>query len=204
MGGLSPSQLGECFSSDMADFVVDAATEAFLKSDDLSSAQKAELLGRLGAGSLNFAILTHLENSGVEGGSATANTWNNRKLNTIDGNNYSDWLTPQGDDYQFTLESGRYFHFFSSMAYAVQHHLSGVMRGLTVELFGNPRYGITSGGHNECSAGCGIIEFDATGLNAIHQIKHRTQIGRSNNGLGNDNQISQKNVYAHWFILKLD
>lgn len=127
----------------------------------------------------NYALLSHTEASGTDGGSTTTGSWETRPINTVDIS--ASWASLSSN--QFTLDAGTYLIKWFSSTYDSGFHqarLQNISDGSTVKAgimakspAGDNDYGISSG-----------VAKVTIASSKIFEIQSRVSIGKAAEGFG--------------------
>ena len=148
-------------------------------------------------GEAGVVIIKDLKSSGVTGGPSLDKTWEERDLNTIEGDN--SFITLSSN--QFTLNAGVYLINWSSPGYGVNYfvtRLYNVTESRT-ESEGEALFSTVTG-INRTSSGKTIIEIPSQKVFSIQQYSSLN----SSSGLGADVNVGINELYTQVEIIKLD
>ena len=160
----------------------------------LTGAEVATIIGVTSV--LPWALVTDVKSAGVAGGAVSvAKQWNPRTLNTItgsEGDGDQTWVTLASDILQFSV--GTYFIEASAPAFGVYKHKLALYNidTSTYELIGTSEYSASGASTRS------IIKGLLTVTNASHTYKlvHYTSSTQAANGLGEETDGGQNEVYA--------
>ena len=146
---------------------------------------------------LGYALITHTEPSGTDGGDFVQGAWRTRPLNTIDENYCEATLAAN----QFTLPAGRYVIWGTAIACAYSGSIfrhqtriyditnaTAIVPPGTITILGTAAQGYA------CSHSIVEVRVRFTAATTF-ELQHRCQVTQAINGMGIDSQWGD-NVYA--------
>lgn len=146
-----------------------------------------------------IATLTDVKSSGVDGGTATAGSYQTRTLNTLV--DLTGIVTSLSSN-QFTLPTGEYYIEASAPAFACTQHKIKI-RNITDSsdaLIGGTEYSQTSAGDSQRSFIKGIVTITSS---KTFELQHRVTTTRASNGYGLSAGYGDSEVYSIVKITKV-
>jgi hypothetical protein len=152
-----------------------------------------------GGGSSQVVFLKDVKPAATNGGTCVGTIWNNRELNTIEGDATLVTLSAN----QFTLYPGKYLIDANVPAYFVAAHKARLVNSATLQ-----EVSVGSASHSHPSAGSMTTSNIRTVLTVTvptaYHIQHRCGVERVGMGLGIANGLGTDEVYTTVMIQKID
>lgn len=150
------------------------------------------------SGGAKFAIIKDVKPNATPGGSCLAGVWNNRDLNTLEGDN--SFVNVSGN--QFTLLPGKYLVIVEAPGYLTSGHKARLVNGAGAEVaLGSTMHSHPTAGTQNNSVIRTILNVSAA---TSYGVQHRCGVERLSQGLGIANNFGVSEIFTTVTIQKLD